>query len=175
MPHIITIYTNHKNLTFYRSAHRIARRVARYLGKLANYHFTLVHKPGTLNHTDAFSRWPDHDTETLDNEDIVVLGPELFANAIELLNLEQKVFTVQEEYKEWITELQQSSPLDKIEGRWFYCGCPVVPRNEELQREILKQYHGHPLAGHPGIMNMIATLARDFWWPMLKHFATGYV
>ena len=57
----------------------------RYLGELADYHFTLVHKPGTLNCADAFSRRPDHDSGALDNEDIVVLGPELFANAAEIL------------------------------------------------------------------------------------------
>ena len=41
---------------FYRSAHRIAQRVAQYLGELTDYHFTLVHKPGTSNHTDVFSQ-----------------------------------------------------------------------------------------------------------------------
>ena len=130
--HIITIYTNHKNLTFYRSAHRIAQQVAQYLGELTDYHFTLVHKPGTSNRADAFSQWLDYDTGVLDNKDVIILGPELFTNATELLNLEQKVFTTQEECKEWITELQQSFPLDEIEGQWFYCGHPMVPESKEL-------------------------------------------
>jgi hypothetical protein len=104
--HIIMIYTDHKNLTFYRSACRIARQVAQYLGELANYHFTLIHKPGTLNPADVFSQQLDHDTGTSDNEDVLVLGLELFANATELLNLEQSVFAMQEKYEEWIMELQ---------------------------------------------------------------------
>ena len=98
-PHIITIYTDHKNLTFYRSTHRIAQQVVRYLGELADYHFALVHKPGTLNHVDVFSWWLDHNTGVSDNEDIIVLGLELFTNAVELLNLEQSVFTAQERHK----------------------------------------------------------------------------
>ena len=107
--------------------------MARYLGELADYHFTLVHKPGNLNHADAFSRWPDHDTGVLDNEDVVVLGPELFTSAMELLNLEQDVFTTQEEHGKWIEELQTDFPLDKVGEKWFHCGCPVIPAVEELR------------------------------------------
>ena len=54
-PHVVTIYTDHKNLMYYRHAQRIARRVARYLGELADYNFVLVHKPGTSNHVDHLS------------------------------------------------------------------------------------------------------------------------
>lgn len=174
-PHIITIYTDHKNLTFYRSTHRIAQQAARYLGELADYHFTLVHKLGTLNHVDVFSWWPDHNTGVSNNEDIIVLGPELFTNAMELLNLEQSVFTAQGRHKKWIEELRQDFPLDKVEEWWFYHGHPVVPEDEELRQGLLQQYHDHPLAGHPGIINTTTALAKDFWWQTLKHFATNYV
>ena len=81
-----------------------------------------------------FSRQPDHDTGTLDNEDVVVLGLELFANAMELLNLEQDVFTAQGEHGEWIRELQKDFPLDKVGEKWFHRRCPVVPEVEELQQ-----------------------------------------
>jgi hypothetical protein len=160
---------------FYRSAHQIAQWVVRYLGELADYHFTLVHKPGTLNHADAFSQRPDHDTGILDNENVVVLGLELFANTAELLNLEQNVFTAQEEYGKWIEELQKDFPLDKVGGKWFHRGCPVILEVEELQQQLLQQYHDHPLAGHPGITNMTMNLARDFWWLTLKCFTMKYV
>ena len=126
-PHVITIYTDHKNLTFYRSAHRITRRVAQYLGELADYHFTLVHKPGTLNHADAFSRRPDHDNGASDNEDVVVLGPELFANAAEILDLEQEVFAAQKEHEDEMKRLQEGFLLNELDEKWFYHGRPVVP------------------------------------------------
>ena len=107
--------------------------MAQYLGELTDYHFTLVHKPGTLNRADAFSRWLDHDTGTSDNEDVVVLGPELFANATELLDLEQSVFTAQEEHGDWIEELQGNFPLDRVNEKWFHRGHPVVPETEGLR------------------------------------------
>ena len=149
--------------------------MARYLGELADYHFTLVHKLGTLNHANAFSRRPDHDNGTSDNEDVVVLSPELFANATELLDLEKRVFTTQEEHRNKMEKLQGDFLLDKIDEKWFHHGRPIVPEIEELQRQLLLQYHDHPLAGHPGIANTTASLIKDFWWPTLKCFTAEYV
>lgn len=167
-PYIITIYTDHKNLTFYRSAHQIMRRVVWYLEELADYYFTLVHKPGTLNCADAFSWRLDHDTGISDNKDVVVLGLELFTNAMKLLDLKQNVFATQEEHGKWIEELQKDFLLDRIREKWFHRGRPVVSEIEELWRQLLQQYHDRPLAGHPGIANTMANLARDFWWLTLK-------
>jgi hypothetical protein len=104
-PHVITIYTDHKNLTYYRHAQRITRRVARYLGELTDYHMTLVHKPGMSNRADTFSRRPDYNTGVDDNENVTVLPTRLFANAMELLSLEEQVFDTQQEQGEQITNL----------------------------------------------------------------------
>jgi hypothetical protein len=93
--HVITVYTNHKNLTYYRHAQRITQQVARYLGELADYHFILVHKPGISNHADHLSRCPDYDTGTSDNEDTVVLPPNLFANTMDMLSLKQEIYEAQ--------------------------------------------------------------------------------
>ena len=54
-PHPITILTDHKNLQYYCQPHCISRRVARYLPRLADYNFVLVHQPGSLNKADALS------------------------------------------------------------------------------------------------------------------------
>ena len=111
----------------------------------------------------------------MDNEDVIVLGPELFANATEILDLEQRVFTVQKEHRDEIEKLQGDFPLNELDGKWFHHRCPVVPEVEELRRQLLLQYHDHPLAGHPGITNTTTSLIKDFWWPTLKHFVTEYV
>ena len=74
-PHVIMIHTDHKNLTYYWHAWRIAQWVAQYLGELADYNFILVHRPGTSNKADHLSRHPDYNTSTNDNEDVVVLPP----------------------------------------------------------------------------------------------------
>ena len=117
------------------------------MGELADYHFTLVHKPGALNRADAFSRRPDHDNGASDNEDIVVLGPKLFAHATEILDLEQEVFAAQKEHEDEMKKLQEGFSLNELDEKWFYRGHPVVPEEEGIRRRLLLQYHDHPLAG----------------------------
>jgi hypothetical protein len=111
---------DHKNLTYYRHAQRIARRVARYLGELADYHFILVHKPGVSNYADYLSRRPDYNTGTKDNEDVIVLPPELFANAANMLSIEQRVYKSQKEHAEQMEKLQKEFAMDQVDGKWFY-------------------------------------------------------
>jgi hypothetical protein len=66
---------------------------------MADYHFTLVHKPGASNHADGLSCRPDYDTGERDNEEVIVLPEHLFANATEILTLEQQISDKQEECK----------------------------------------------------------------------------
>jgi Integrase zinc binding domain len=42
--------------------------------------------------------------------------------------------------------------VEEFEGEnvFFYKGKNYVPINAELQREIVRRYHDHPTAGHPG-------------------------
>ena len=175
LPHTITIYTDYKNLTYYRQANCIVRRVARYLGELANYDFKLVHKPGTANKADHLSRCPDYDTGTNGNKDVVVLPPHLFVNAANMLSLEQEVYEVQKEHEGKIEELRKTHPFDQVNGHWFHKGRPVVPNKQELQRRILQQHHDHKMAGHSGIANTMIVVMREYWWPEAKKFITAYV
>jgi hypothetical protein len=78
-PFQTTVITDHANLQYYQQLQKINRRVARYLGDLADYNFRLVHKPGKLNKADHLSRWPDYDEGKGNNEDVLVLPKWLFA------------------------------------------------------------------------------------------------
>ena len=49
------------------------------------------------------------------------------------------------------------------------------PEELEQQREILRQYHDHPLAGHPGISNTIHLLSQTYEGRKMKEFAEEYV
>ena len=149
--------------------------MAQYLGKLADYDFKLVHKPGTTNKANHLSRCLDYDTGTNDNKDVVVIPPHLFINAVNMLSLKQKVYGVQEECKEEIEELWKTHPLDQVNRYWFHKGQPVVPNRQGLQREILQQYHDHEMAGHPGIINTVIAVSHEYWWPEMKKFIAAYV
>ena len=174
-PHQLTIYTDHANLQYYRHPQRLSQRVARVLGELADYYFILVYKSGVTNHADHLSQRPDYDTGVHDNENETVLPGQLFANVLTSLNLDQQVYDEQQRQPSKMQCLQKEFPLNQVKGHFLHCGRPVVPAKENLQREILQQYHDHVMAGHPGITNTLHTMLHDYWWPACKQFVTAYV
>src|SRR6202012_5284341 len=93
--HEIMVFTDHKNLEYYRHPQRINRRVARYIPRLADYHYRLIHKPGRQNHADALSRRPDHMKGEEDNTNITVLSPEVFAHSALMARIDERVMSHQ--------------------------------------------------------------------------------
>jgi predicted phosphohydrolase len=174
-PHVITILINHKNLTYYRHVQRITRRVARYLGELAEYNFVLQHKPGAQNQADGFSRRPDLETGERDNENVLVLPARLFVQATDLLSIEEEVREAQERNSGQIERWQSEFAMDTMGGSEYYQGKLLVPEDGDLRRRVLEQYHDHQLAGHPGITNTIRGVMRDFWWPDIRKLTEAYV
>ncbi len=45
----VEIWTDHQNLQYFRKPQKLNQRQARWVTELAEYHFVLHHKPGTLN------------------------------------------------------------------------------------------------------------------------------
>ena len=74
------IWTNHKNLEYFMTAKKLNRRQARWSLYLARFDFKLTHCPGRcMGKPDALSQRPDHGKGASDNEDVVLLRPELLA------------------------------------------------------------------------------------------------
>jgi len=88
--HPVEIWMDHKNLEYFMTAKKLNRRQARWSLYLACFDFKLIHRPGrSMGKPDALSRRPDHGKGTSDNEDVVLLRPELIAvQALEGLHLE---------------------------------------------------------------------------------------
>jgi hypothetical protein len=83
------IWTDHKNLEYFRSSKKLNRRQARWSLTLADYNFVIVHKPGkSMTKVDALSRRTGHQRGSGDNADYLLLKPEHF-RAIQS-NLEPK-------------------------------------------------------------------------------------
>ena len=45
-PYPVQVFTDHKNLTYFRKPQKLNRRQARWHTELQEYNFTLIHKPG---------------------------------------------------------------------------------------------------------------------------------
>ena len=82
-PHPAEILSDHKNLTYFRTAQKLNRRQARWHLFLSEFNIVIKHQPGkSLTQADALSRRSGHDGGENDNKDVVLLGPELFAKAV---------------------------------------------------------------------------------------------
>jgi transposase InsO family protein len=67
------------------------------------------------------------------------------------------------------------SECDYKDGLLFVDGLIYVPADEELQAKILRHYHDHPAAGHPGRAATYELVSRDYWWPKMRHTIARYL
>ncbi|MBW0495467.1 hypothetical protein O181_035182 [Austropuccinia psidii MF-1] len=51
----------------------------------------------------------------------------------------------------------------------------VIPKNEEIQLNILQKCHDSPLAGHPAQEKTLNLIKRDFYWAGINQFINNYV
>ena len=174
--HQIEVFTDHDGLTKYQHAQKISCRVAWYLPVLWEYHILIKHRTGTANKVaDALSRPPGTDEGSQDNQDVVVLPDHLFCRTITLDVFEHQIRSAQEAHSVWVFEQAEQQELEEAEGIWHKGGRAVVPPDENLRREILKNAHDHRTAGHPGIKKTLLAVIRNYWWPKMGEFVTNYV
>ena len=77
--HTVEVYTDHKNLEYFKKSQKLSRRQARWSEFLQRFDYVLIHKPGVLNKADGLSRRIDHKGEVkMDNLDQVVIKGDKF-------------------------------------------------------------------------------------------------
>src|SRR6266702_2059039 len=127
--------------------------------------FTIVHKPGTQNKSDALSQHPDHKEGIANKENEHVLLDTSFFTVcmvqpatITVLGdttLHQGIKATQEYDKDVSMALEsilKNGPRSLTKGLKdrnlengiiLYRGQVYVPKNESLRRDIVKKYHNH--------------------------------
>jgi hypothetical protein len=104
-----------------------------------------------------------------------VLPDHLFCRALTLDAFEQQIHSAQEAHSVWVFEQAEQQELEETDGIWHKQGRAVVPPDEDLRREILRNAHDHRIAGHPGIKKTLLAVIRNYWWPKMGEFVTNYV
>ena len=116
--------------------------------------------------SDALSQRPDLcPDEDKDNEDMIMLPDDMFLNLIDVdlqekiamsndldgnaaealkLLLEKALTPMTVGLEDWTIERTYEQNI------LFYNGKNYIPRNTELRRDIVKTFHDHETAGHPG-------------------------
>ncbi|ESK87517.1 reverse transcriptase-rnase h-integrase [Moniliophthora roreri MCA 2997] len=82
----VVVLSDHKNLTYFRTAQKLNRRQARWSLFLSEFDLGLVHVPGkSMTQADALSRRSnEQDDVDTDNENIIMLPEQLFIRGIDL-------------------------------------------------------------------------------------------
>ena len=60
-------------------------------------------------------------------------------------------------------------------GILYYCDRLVIPKNNELFKEILMAEHDAKLSGHFGFMKTYSNIQRKYYWRNMKTYITKYI
>jgi hypothetical protein len=195
--HPVEIWTDHKNLEYFRVAQKLNRRQARWLLYLSHFDFTLHHKPGqSMGKPDALSRRADHGSGKGDNDDLTLLAPELFRiHALAGVRLEgDECNILREVWRSLQDNVQEDSvakaarELRKNKGRgtvksaeWsesdgllMFRGKIYVPNDRDLRRCIIEQHHDTHIAGHAGRFKTLELISHNYWWPQMSRYIGIY-
>ena len=181
------IHTDHKNLEYFQQPQDIRRRQARWITQLAQYHFTLHHKPGTTHlKADFLSRPPNLDKGENDNKNTILLPSNHFCTLESRLYdaetvLEDNAYPIQkyacrtpfDKYDLQVKKALQSKNQDYYDdenGLNYYKNLLYIPPNVQLRTDIIQKHHDSIIAGHPGRFKTQELITRNYWWPgMQKH------
>jgi Integrase zinc binding domain len=126
----------------------------------------------------------------MEEEDKVVLPDNLFINLLDTelqeqilngkeLNLDVKnaIETLMEEGLTSLKNDLQDWKIKEIDGQKtiFFKGKNYIPKDLELRRDIVKMYHNHKTAGHPGELETYNRIRQNYWWLGLRTFVKNYV
>jgi len=183
------IWTDHKNLKYFRELHKLNGRQARWYLKLQDYDFVLRHIPEKTNtKADILSRKDQVNTKE-DNKDVQLLKDKMWTRrtTVEITMLGRKVMTEESDIvkkiqrnntreKEIIQALEKKDGLAWEEDGMVYMeGRIYVPNNKKLREEILKEHHDPADIGYSGQHRMLELLKRTYWWPGLREDIKKYV
>ena len=155
------------------------------------------HRPGrSMGKPDALSRRADHGTGSGDNDNMVLLRPELFAiRALEGIALEGEEHEILREIRKGNREGHQedsvaiaardlrkgkgkslrSAEWSESDGLLLFRGKIYVPNDPEIRRRIVSLHHDTLIAGHAGRWKTLELVARNYWWPQMSRYIGQYV
>jgi len=142
--HPVEIWTDHKNLEYFMMAKKLNHCQARWSLYLARFDFKLVHCLGrSMEKPNALSWRPDHDKGTSDNEDVVLLRPELIAvRALEGLHLEGPERDMLREIHQGNQRGEQEEPVAKAARELWQASSKTVRSVEWSEEDGVLRFRG---------------------------------
>ena len=89
-------------------------------------------------------------------------------NALELL-LENGPNSLRQDLEDWRLEKHGDKKI------LFYKDKNYIPDDLDLWQDIVKMFHDHETAGHPGELETYNLVKQHYWWPGMQTFIKKYV
>jgi hypothetical protein len=151
-PHVIKVFTDHRNLVYFRTRRTLSPRLLRWSAFLNQFDFVISYRKGELNiGADSLSRRSDFISE----------GGSRSTNVVEECLLPDKFWNLN------VIE------VDTINSKKAHLAKQIDDKEEQFA--IIKSRHELPLAGHPGRLRTFELVARDFIWPGMRQMIYNYV
>ena len=189
------IYTDHKSLKYIFTQSDLNMRQRRWLELIKDYDLEVHYHPGKANVVaDALSRKVHYNCLSVEsyNETLCAemqklnleIIPEGTLNHISIEpTLYDRVIMAQVHdkgvgiIKQKVLEGEQKYKCFRVDHKgilWFESRL-VVPKNQELRKQILDEAHLSKFSIHPGSTKMYQDLWQNFWWTRMKREIAKYV
>ncbi|MBW0506936.1 hypothetical protein O181_046651 [Austropuccinia psidii MF-1] len=192
------VLKDHYSLQYFMSSKVLTRRQAHLAEFLSEFHFSITYRTGRLaTLPDALSRQDNMYPER--GMDVISKNPQNFHQILKKNEIkESRFFSIKVEiFSDLVDQIQKAVWQDKDykkilkklaggESVSDYTLEPqakllsfkdrvVIPRNHELQFDILQKHHDSPLAGHPGQEKTLKVIKRNFYWAGRNQVIKDYV
>src|SRR5260370_2944800 len=185
------IHMDHKNLSYFREAHKLNRCQARWSLYLSRFDFILTRKQGRqMARPDALLRRADHPRGSEDNADCTLLTPEVFElRAMEAVTLEgeEAIFMEQirqsDQYDDLVVKALKALDMGELRSdEWtcaeevvLYRGRVYIPDDPQLHHDLVHAHHSATVTGHPRRWKTLELVLWNYWWPGLSRYVTKFV
>jgi hypothetical protein len=171
--HQVTVYTDHKNLTYFTTSKELNKRQIRWAEFLSEFDLKIVYIKGSENgRADALSRREDHQQQ-MTPEALSIFRQDQDGNLQQASRQLGATYRIREN-DNWIKELRKAQQKEKPTGKDFrqqgrfieYRQRIYVPK--ELQQELVKRIHEAPAHGHQGIARTYQRIRQNYDWPGMR-------
>jgi hypothetical protein len=182
-PHVINVYSDHKNLTFFKTLHLLKPRHARWHEFLSQFNFTLTHISGTSNVVaDALSRTSSFDSHVPKKQEMTLLPAKNWSlNVISTSDWPETIASFLEN-NSWpvgttnlpflIKQVQdfriKDDKLYYVKDKMELLYLPITQRRDKIKRF-------HEGLAHLATNSIIDLIQRRFWWPRLRFDVDTYI
>ena len=179
----VKVYTDHKNLTSFTTTKELNKRQIRWYEFLSEFNFEIIYRKGSENgRADALSRREDLKSPTEVQRAAILRTSD--EGTLRLGSQQIDATWKVEPDQEWNQRIRSAYSKDELARNWetnpevskeqdmlLFHDRYYVPK--ELQEELVKEIHEHPLHGHQGVYKTLTRTKRTWNFPRNTESHTG--